>query len=346
MENQIGKWINKKLEHFSGKLEENVLSDKNLRCRVVYGPVKSRRLGTVLGINNIKPKVCSYNCMYCSSGETTCVSCCSDFCFSPYELYISVSKKLEELCKAGKKVDYIAFSGSGEPTLDKELSKEILLLHQFGIKIAVFTNSSLIWNPRIQENLSFADYVSVKIDTVKEDLWLKINRPHKRIDYDSVLNGIKSFADNFKGVLTTETMLIKGINDNNDEIISTGKYLNSLKYSVSYFNIPFYPLTKECNNCPDEENLKSLAPVIKANVNNSVLLCCPENNEFYTTSDFSDELIGMLTMHPLKSEDVRDYLRINGSTDLLDVLFSKGIVKEINFHDKNYLLLNSKENIS
>jgi wyosine [tRNA(Phe)-imidazoG37] synthetase (radical SAM superfamily) len=342
---QFSNWINKKLKNLSDKIEDDILLDKNLSCRAVYGPVQSRRLGTVLGINNVKPKVCSYNCRYCSSGETSCVTCCSEMCFSPHELYISVNKKLDELYKSGKKVDYILFSGSGEPTLDKELAQEILLLRRLGIKIAVFTNSSLLWNPRIQENLAFADFVSMKVDTVNGDLWTKINRPHKRINYDKVLDGIKSFAVNFTGTLTTETMLLKGYNDNNAEIKGTGDYLNSFNHSVSYFNIPFYPVNMECSICPDTKNIKNLALIIKNYVDNSELLCCPEDKEFIITNDFSNELIGLLTLHPVSSESVRSYAVVNGNSGILENMFGKDIIKEISFGDKDYLFLNAKENL-
>ena len=168
MNNQLSTWFRSKLESIRAKIEKSILSNKSLKCKVVFRPVRSRRLGLVLGVNNVKPNVCSYDCIYCPSGKTSCCSICTNNCLSPYELHLSVKNKLEEINKSGKKIDYILFTGSGDPALDSSLSKEISILREFGYKIAVFTNSSLLWNEYIQENLMFVDYVSLKIDTVSE----------------------------------------------------------------------------------------------------------------------------------------------------------------------------------
>ena len=161
MDNQIINWIKSKLESICLSLEKSVLKNKSLKCKVVFGPVRSRRLGLVLGINNVKPNVCSYDCIYCPSGKTNCCSICTNNCLSPYELHLSVKNKLQEIIKIGKKIDYILFAGSGDPALDSSLSKEISILREFGYKIAVFTNSALLWNENIQESLMFADFLVI-----------------------------------------------------------------------------------------------------------------------------------------------------------------------------------------
>jgi len=97
---------------------------------IAYGYVPSRRLGRSLGINNIPPKICSY-----------------------YEI-----------------IDYLTFVSDGEPTLDINLGKEIALLKNMGIPIAVLTNASLIWLDHVREDLSEADVVSLKVDSVSEDV--------------------------------------------------------------------------------------------------------------------------------------------------------------------------------
>ena len=214
MSNETKSWIRTKLEALCTKLEKYILSNKTLKCKVVFGPVRSRRLGLVLGINNVKKKVCSYDCIYCPIGEKSCCSICTNNCLSPHELYFAVKNKIDEIKKSGKDIDYILFAGNGDPALDSNLSQEISILREFGYKIAVFTNSALLWNENIQENLMYADYVSLKIDTINEDTWMKINRPHQRLRYNLILNGIEQFSKRFKGTLTTETMLIKNINDN------------------------------------------------------------------------------------------------------------------------------------
>lgn len=332
-------WFKNIIETICRKLERSILKDKVLKCKVVYGPVRSRRLGLVLGINNVKPGVCSYNCIYCYSGKTSCCSICTNNCLSPYELFVSVKNKIEEIKKLGKKIDYILFAGSGDPALDSNISQEIKLLREFGYKIAVFTNSALLWNENIQENLMYADYVSLKIDTVNESTWLKMNRPHERLKYDLILKGIEQFSKKFRGTLTTETMLIKNFNDYEYEIIQLSKFLNTLNRSTSYFMTPIYPPAENYAVSPDIETLKNLSEIIKANVSKSMMLCCPDKEEFYTTDDFENELLGLLELHPVNEEAVTIFANANNKIEKLKEMITMNLIKEQIFANKKYFKL-------
>lgn len=345
MRKEMGFWFKQKVDAFCQKLERNILADKSLKCKVVFGPVRSRRLGNVLGINNVKLKVCSYNCIYCPSGKTTCCSICTNYCLSPYELHLSVKNKLLELKESNKNIDYIVFAGSGEPTLDSSLSKEIMLLREFGYRIAVFTNSSLLWNPNIQENLMYADYVSVKIDTVIESTWHKINRPHQRLDYKVILDGIKNFSNKYRGTFVTETTLIKNINDNAPEIEELTKFLSTIKRKTSYFMTPIYPPSESYAGSPDNESLNQISHIIKEKVADSVLLCCPENEEFIVTDDFRNELLGLLSLHPLKVEAVKLTAKYQKELQILEELLENRFIKEIVFEGEKYFAVNLAEKL-
>ncbi|MCI0473953.1 MAG: radical SAM protein [Ignavibacteria bacterium] len=329
-------WIQRKIDALCSKLERNILSDKSLKCKVVFGPVRSRRLGYILGINNIKPDVCSYNCVYCPSGRKSNRSISTNSCLSPYELYISMRRKLSGVDNFSDKINYIAFTGSGEPLLDSELSNEIKILREFGCKIAVFSNASLIWNEHLRENLKFADFVSLKVDTVNEKTWKKINRPHRRLQYDHILEGIKQFSKEYRGILTTETMLIKNLNDSPDEIENLANYLNTVKRKASYFTSPLFP-PEECYAvAPDTDYLDKLKFLIKDKVSKAVLLCCPENEEFIATDDFENELLGLLAIHPVGTDAVKHYIKDEKDSIKLREMIDKHIIKEIEFAGKYY----------
>ncbi|AFH48818.1 Fe-S oxidoreductase [Ignavibacterium album JCM 16511] len=339
MKNKKNSWLRNIVETLCRKLEKSILKDKALKCKVVYGPVRSRRLGLVLGINNVKPGICSYNCIYCQSGKTSCCSICTNNCLSPYELFVSVKNKIEEIKKMGKNIDYILFAGSGDPAIDTSLSQEIQLLREFDYKIAVFTNSALLWNENIQENLMYADYVSLKIDTANEETWLKINRPHERLKYDLILKGIEQFSKKFRGTLTTETMLIKNFNDNENEIKQLGNFLNTLKRNASYFMTPIYPPAEKYAVSPDEDTLKKLSEIIKTNVPNSMMLCCPDKEEFFTTDDFENELLGLLELHPVNEEAVTTFAKANDKIDILQGLLANKLIEKSIFANKKYYKL-------
>lgn len=339
MSNELSTWFKSKIQSICLKIEKSILSNKSLKCKVVFGPVRSRRLGLVLGINNIKPKVCSYNCIYCPGGKTSCCTICTNNCLSPYELYASVKNKLEEIKRSGKSIDYILFAGSGDPALDSSLPQEISILREFGYKIAVFTNSALLWNENIQENLMFADYVSLKIDTVNEETWLKINRPHQRLRYNLILDGIEKFSKRFVGKLVTETTLIKNINDSEDEIIQLGKFLNNINHTASYFMTPMYPPAENYAVSPDAETLNKLSTIIDDKVINSVKLCCPETEDFFVTDDFENELLGLLEIHPVNKEAVTTFANANSKMETLNELVENKIIKQSDFDGKIYFTM-------
>lgn len=337
MEFTQNNWFFRKLETFQKNLETKILSDKSLKCRVVYGPLLSRRLGTVIGINNVKQKACTYNCVYCPVGKTSFCSICNNSCLSPYDLHLSLKNKIGEIDNVKSKIKFLVFSGSGEPTLDSNLMKEILLLREFGYKIAVYTNSSLLWNDRIKENLFSADYVSVKIDTVNEETWIKLNRPHKRLSYDNILDGIDDFSKSFRGVLTTETILVKKHNDSLEEMSLLSKFLNSLQRGHSYFSIPMYPSVQPNIIGPDIETEQELIESIKNKIRDSVIYCCPENDSFYTTNDFENELMGLLMLHPIREDAIHSFVSGKGDSEIYNKLLIDNKIKKLKFNGRTYL---------
>jgi len=208
---------------------------------LVFGPVPSRRLGRSLGINNIPPKECTYACVYCQLGNTIKLEVERRKLYSTEDLSAAVGKQLESLKDNPDKIDYLTFVPDGEPTLDLLLTENIEALKKFRIKIAVITNSSLMGNEEVRNALLLADWVSVKIDTVNEGTWHKIDRPHGKLDFSEILEGIKIFSEKHKNYFVTETMLVKGSNDDIEELKSTSKFISELNPDAAYIAIPTRP---------------------------------------------------------------------------------------------------------
>lgn len=327
----------KKIETICENLEKSILSNPSCKQNVVFGPVPSRRLGHSLGINNIKPKTCTYDCIYCQVGPTTYRSTCRETCLDPYELFCLVKRKIGLLAEQGIRIAYISFVPSGEPTLDLGLSKEIMLLRELGYKIAVFTNSSLLWNDNVKEDLLFADYVSVKLDTVNETTWNTINRPHGRLKFQTILDGIDDFAELYRGVLTTETMLVKNVNDTLDEVGPLGKYLSGLKKGNSYFAIPVRPPAECYAVAPNPHTLFEISSFVRNTIADSEMLCYPEGDDFEGTGSIEEELLGILSVHPMNEEAMESFIRRKGGTaDTLRSMLGKSIIREVNFAGKTF----------
>ena len=98
-----------------------------------FGPVPSRRLGRSLGINNIRPKSCSYACVYCQVGRTAELVAERRAFFPPGEIVGEVEKRVREVRERGEATDYLAFVPDGEPTLDVHLGQEITALRRLGL---------------------------------------------------------------------------------------------------------------------------------------------------------------------------------------------------------------------
>jgi len=108
-------------------------------------------------------------------------------------------------------VDYVTFVPDGEPTLDANLGVEVTGIRGLGARVAVITNSSLLWMEDVRRDLLEASLVSVKVDSVDPGEWRRINRPHPSLRLDSILEGLRLFAREYKGILYSETMLVDGV---------------------------------------------------------------------------------------------------------------------------------------
>jgi wyosine [tRNA(Phe)-imidazoG37] synthetase (radical SAM superfamily) len=308
---------------------------------ITFGPIPSRRLGRSLGINNIPPKVCSYSCIYCQVGATDLMSISRKEFFSPEEIINEVAEKVNHLQQAGEKIDYLTFVPEGEPTLDINLGRTIRGLKSFGIKIAVITNSSLLWDEEVQKDLLNADWVSVKIDSVDEELWHKIDRPNGKLQLKKIISGIKTFASSFKGTLVTETMIVKGINDSIEKIKRTAETIFEIAPDKSYILVPTRPPAEKNIEPPDEENLNMIYQIYHSLLQNVELLTYSEGTNFSFSSDAEKELLSILAVHPMKKEAVEEFLaRANTPWNIVDELIKNNLLKKVTYSNNIFFIKN------
>jgi wyosine [tRNA(Phe)-imidazoG37] synthetase (radical SAM superfamily) len=154
--------------------------------KLAFGPVPSRRLGKSLGINNIPPKTCSYSCVYCQLGKTSKIIVDRQAFYEPSDILKEVRRKVNEATVRNERINYLTLVPDGEPTLDINIGKEISILKKIGMPIAVMTNASLLWLEGVKQDLLRANFISLKVDAVGEDLWRRIDRPHKGLRLNTV----------------------------------------------------------------------------------------------------------------------------------------------------------------
>jgi len=274
----------------------------------VYGPVPSRRLGRSLGINNIPSKVCSYSCVYCQAGRTTRLRGERSQFFKPEELTEEVAERVERLRGRGETVDYLSFVPNGEPTLDVNLGRTIERLKPLGIRIAVITNASLLWRSDVREDLSRADWVSVKVDTVHEDLWRTLNRPCPSLRLADLLEGVRSFAEMFPGTLETETMLVRGVNDSGDDLKRTGTFIARLNPVRACLSAPVRPPAEHRVEPPTEDSLTAAFQIFHECGLPVEMLVDFEGTSFSSTGDVGEDLLAITAVHPMREDAVREFL--------------------------------------
>lgn len=171
----------------------------------IFGPVPSRRLGRSLGVDLVPFKTCSYDCIYCQLGRTTCKTV-------ERKEWVPMDAVLEELKrKLACRPDYITLSGSGEPTLHSRLGEIIEHIQVMSdVPVAVLTNGSLLWQKEVREEVALADVVLPSLDAPDPERFKFINRPHADITFERLLDGLAAFRREFSGNYWLEVMLLGG----------------------------------------------------------------------------------------------------------------------------------------
>ena len=306
---------------------------------LTFGPIPSRRLGRSLGINNIPPKICSYSCVYCQIGKTSNMKIQPQVFYSSSQIFKEVQDKVKKSKEKGEPIDYLTFVPDGEPTLDINLGQEIKLIKSLGIKIAVITNASLIDQEQVRENLKEADLVSLKIDSTEEEIWRRINRPHRNLHLDSLLAGIIEFARTFRGKIITETMLIKNINDNSQHIKRVADFLAQLKPSRSYLSLPIRPPAERWVQTPSEEVVNQSYYIFKEKVDQVECLIGYEGNAFAFTGKVEEDILSITSVHPMREEALKDFLkRAKSDWSTILKLINKGQLVETEYEGNKFYI--------
>ncbi len=311
---------------------------------IAFGPVPSRRLGYSLGINNIPAKYCTYSCVYCQVGRTTHITLDRQEFYPVDQILAEVGQKVTEVAQAGKKIDYLTLVPDGEPTLDINLGKVISGLKQFGIPVAVISNASLIDQLDVQEELMKADWVSLKVDSVDEKVWRKINRPHRRLSLDRILDGIRSFKTKYPGKLVTESMLVAGLNDTEETTRQLCDFLLEIQPVKSYLSIPTRPPAEVEVTTPSPEALQQIIEICSEKVPFVDLLFESEVGDFISTGNLAEDILSITAVHPLREEALRDMVSVVGGIwQVVEELLSTGRISAIRYRDERYFLRHFKD---
>jgi wyosine [tRNA(Phe)-imidazoG37] synthetase (radical SAM superfamily) len=213
------------------------------------------------------------------------------------------------------------------------------LLNRLGIKIAVISNSSLIWKKDVREDLSKADLVSLKIDALSENIWRKINRPHRSLKLKKILDGVIEFSNTFEGELTTETMLVRDINDVETELENIASFIGKLNPKKSYISIPTRPPSETWVKSSSEERINIAYQIFSERSIDTEYLVGYEGNEFAFTGNVEDDLLSITSVHPMREDAVNEYLRkANEDWNIIKKLANQGKLIEVKYNDMKFYI--------
>jgi wyosine [tRNA(Phe)-imidazoG37] synthetase (radical SAM superfamily) len=266
----------------------DVQSAQEQQFSSVYGPVQSWRFGRSLGIDPIGViSTCSFNCVYCQLGDIQQQT-------TSGQIFVSTTQVLQDLQTTlpNSTFDVVTISGSGEPTLARNLGDILACVQELTLKpVVVLTNGTLLFNPKVRADLGLAKYVAVKLDAVSPAELRRINRSADNIDLATILSGLALFRQEYQGYLAIQTMVLSPwLPEVEAEYIRLMRCLTPDEVQLNTPSRP-RPLTRtlsargnqelqlepaslQCLKCVSAETLQSLASRISAATNISVR-CAP-----------------------------------------------------------------------
>ncbi|MCX7846618.1 MAG: radical SAM protein [bacterium] len=297
-----------------------------LAHKYLFGPVASRRLGRSLGVDLLPFKTCTLDCVYCECGRTTTLTT-ERAAFVPVN---DVLAELAEWLKSGGTADFITLAGSGEPTLHTGLAEVLRGIRALtNIPTCLLTNGTLFHLPEVRAAAALADVVVPSLDAPDPLTFARINRPAPGVDFDAYLQGLRTFAAEYRGALWLEIFIVPGINDSPECIRALAAQAAELHPAKIQLNTAVRPPAESFVRPATPAQLAAIAPQFTppAEVIASFRATLHEQ-----TSVALDEVLQLVRRRPCTVHDVAHGLSISFSAAraALTELSSRGaVIREV-----------------
>jgi wyosine [tRNA(Phe)-imidazoG37] synthetase (radical SAM superfamily) len=301
----------------------------------IYGPVPSRRLGRSLGIDLVPFKTCTYDCIYCHLGRTTNKTL-------KRNEYIAVTDVLHELKQkldCGEAIDYISLAGSGEPTLNSRIGDLILKIKSLtDIPVAVLTNGSLLWMTDVQDALMPADVVLPSLDVGDKLLFRYVNRPHKNISFERMVEGLEDFTNRYKGEVWLEVLLLAGVTGIRDEVEKIATIIERICCTRIQMNTVVRPPADGFATALSRNQMLALKSIFRGEVDIISDIEAGDWSKLAGREPRKDDVLSLLSRRPCTSADIARSLGMHPSEALkcLDALMNSGKVATVSMNEKTF----------
>ncbi len=305
--------------------------------RYVFGPVPSRRLGFSLGVDIIPSKYCCYDCIYCQIGKTTNHEIERRSFFDPY----TIIKEVIEKVNTSEHIDYITFSGSGEPTLNSDLGLMINeIKRSINIPVSVITSGALLFQEDVRKDLLEADVVLPSLDAVSEDIFRYINRPHLLIEIQSIISGLRFLRQDYQNQIWLEIMLVKDINDTEEELTKIKETIDLIHVDKVQLNTVTRPPSEEITGRLTMDELEKAKAFLGGSC--EIISTFEKMPVQHEEKEWSKNVLDILERRSLSLDDI---VKITGvsfykAKNRLKLMENEGQIKSYHFHDTIYYMIN------
>ncbi len=200
----------------------------------VYGPIASRRLGKSLGVALIEPKCCPLDCIYCEAGATT------DLTLERREYVGSeeIKAELDAALAASPELDFITFSGAGEPTLNSKIGETVRYIKSKypQYKLCLLTNACTFGDVSLYRELEKVDLIIPSLDASCEEEFQAVNRPVKDLPFSVFLHNLQAFCAQNKSQKILELFIAPGINDSPESVKRFAEIIRTLQVDKVQLN--------------------------------------------------------------------------------------------------------------
>jgi wyosine [tRNA(Phe)-imidazoG37] synthetase (radical SAM superfamily) len=230
--------------------------------------------------------------------------------------------------KLKSKPDIITITGCGETTLYSKIGELIDKIKSLtNTKIAVLTNGSLLWIPEVRKELKDADIVMPNLDAGDELVYHKVNRPHKDLSFEDMVEGLIDFREEFTHQYWLEIFLLQSMNANDDQIEKLHNIIDRISPDRIQLNTVTKPTWEFCPGAVSKDEMNNYCKLFgdKAEI-------IADYSKMNKESDFpipADDLIIYLKGRPCTLNDIADNFDLNRmeAIKLIDGLGSKENIK-------------------
>lgn len=273
-----------------------------------------------LGVDLVPKKVCSLDCVYCEVGKTTLLTLER----KEYIACHKVKNELNHFFANNPDPDYITFSGSGEPTLNSGIGEIISFIKNLrpAIPIAVLTNGTLLFDPKVRASLLKANLVLPSLDSATEAGFGKINRPAAGLSLNTYLQGVVDFAKEFKGDIWLEVFILPGYNDSPEELSALKKAIDVINPEIVQLNTLDRPGTLPGLRAATNEELQRVADFFQFDNLTIIAASSKRKNIASYRTDIENAILETISRRPCTLDDLTALLGKNVSeiNKYLDVL--------------------------